>query len=65
MPLVQTSHNCAPHLCPQNELNNLFTFKDSGIQKVIGNEWTNFTFHFIVENGGLFYLYFANCEQVS
>mmetsp|Transcript_9632 Transcript_9632/g.17030 ORF Transcript_9632/g.17030 Transcript_9632/m.17030 type:complete len:429 (-) Transcript_9632:524-1810(-) len=55
--------NLSDDKCILNELNNLFTFKDSGIQRVINKELTNFTFHFIVENGGLFYLYFANCEQ--
>lgn len=48
--------------CILQEIQNLFTFKDSGIQKVINKEWANFTFHFELDNGGLFYLYFANCE---
>ncbi|KXZ52730.1 hypothetical protein GPECTOR_8g123 [Gonium pectorale] len=48
--------------CILNDVNNLFTFKDSAVQKVITEDQDAFTFHFIVENGGLFYLYFANCE---
>eukprot|EP00198_Chlamydomonas_reinhardtii_P007568 XP_001696905.1 G protein-coupled seven transmembrane receptor [Chlamydomonas reinhardtii] len=43
--------------CILNDVNNLFTFKDSSVQNL-----ESFTFHFVVQNGGLFYLYFANCE---
>lgn len=39
-----------------------FTFQDSNIQAIINGDIDNFTFHFTVQNGGLFYLYFANCE---
>ncbi|KAG2498970.1 hypothetical protein HYH03_003157 [Edaphochlamys debaryana] len=49
--------------CILNDVNNLFTFKDSSVQNVIQEKLDNFTFHFVVQNGGLFYLYFANCEQ--
>ncbi|GFH12190.1 uncharacterized protein HaLaN_07828 [Haematococcus lacustris] len=49
--------------CILTEITHLFTFKDSGIQAVINKEISNFTFHFVVESGGLFYLYFANCER--
>ncbi|PNH06279.1 hypothetical protein TSOC_007366 [Tetrabaena socialis] len=48
--------------CILNDVNNLFTFKDSSVQNVIQGKLDNFTFHFVVQNGGLFYLYFANCE---
>jgi hypothetical protein len=51
--------------CILSEIDNLFTFKDSGIRSIIANKGGNFTFHFIVENGGLFYLYFANCERAT
>ncbi|KAG2453538.1 hypothetical protein HYH02_001757 [Chlamydomonas schloesseri] len=48
--------------CILNDVNNLFTFKDSSVQNVIQGKLESFTFHFVVQNGGLFYLYFANCE---
>lgn len=48
--------------CILNDVNNLFTFKDSSVQNVILGKLESFTFHFVVQNGGLFYLYFANCE---
>lgn len=51
-----------PDKCILSEISNLFTFKDSGVQQVMRHELQSFTFHFAVENGGLFYLYFANCE---
>ncbi len=43
----------------------LFTFKDSMVQKLINGEISNLTFHLSIENGGVFYLYFANCEPFS
>lgn len=48
--------------CILDEINSLFTFKDSGIQKVINKEWASFSYSAELENGGLYYLYFANCE---
>jgi hypothetical protein len=51
--------------CILTEIDNLFTFKDSAIRGIIQNKGGNVTFHFIVENGGLFYLYFANCERAT
>ncbi|KXZ52728.1 hypothetical protein GPECTOR_8g121 [Gonium pectorale] len=47
--------------CILNDVNNLFMFKDSAVQKVITEQLDEVTFHFVVQNGGLFYLYFANC----
>lgn len=32
------------------------------LQRLINHEADNFTFHVEVENGGWYYLYFANCE---
>ncbi len=49
--------------CILDDVNNLFTFKDSSVQNVIKGNLTEFAFHFVVKNGGLFYLYFANCED--
>ncbi|GLI58639.1 hypothetical protein VaNZ11_000376 [Volvox africanus] len=49
--------------CILDEFNNLFTFKDKSVQDVINGTLTEFTFHFVVQKGGLFYLYFANCED--
>ncbi|EFJ50954.1 hypothetical protein VOLCADRAFT_80028 [Volvox carteri f. nagariensis] len=49
--------------CILDQVTNLFTFKDSSVQNVINGNLTEFSFHFVVQNGGLFYLYFANCEE--
>jgi len=45
------------------ERNSLPMFSDSAIRKVIKRTATEADFEFTLENGGLFYLYFANCDQ--
>ena len=44
------------------ERNSLPKFADSLIRKVISGESSEATFDFTLENGGLFFLYFANCD---
>ncbi|GFR43911.1 hypothetical protein Agub_g5045, partial [Astrephomene gubernaculifera] len=51
-----------PSKCILRDISNLFTFKDSSVQNVINKKADHFTVHFEVEDAGLFYLYFANCE---
>lgn len=40
----------------------LFTFTDQNIRDLMDEKINNFTFHWNLKNGGVFYLYFANCE---
>ena len=44
------------------ERNSLPKFTDSLIRRVINKESPEATFDFTLESGGLFYLYFANCD---
>eukprot|EP00879_Flechtneria_rotunda_P012246 GHRR01012790.1.p2 GENE.GHRR01012790.1~~GHRR01012790.1.p2 ORF type:complete len:189 (+),score=53.41 GHRR01012790.1:122-688(+) len=41
----------------------LFTFADMKVAAVVDGKTPEFTFHFDVQGGGQFALYFANCEQ--
>lgn len=56
-----------PNKCILDDINNLVTFKDSGIQSVIKGPEDGgveaFTYHWVVKSGGLSYLYFVNCEK--
>lgn len=51
--------------CILTETPYLFNFKDSAVQRLINKEVDNVTFHYIVGNGGLYFLYFANCEKAT
>lgn len=51
--------------CVLDDVHNLFTFKDSALQNIVKGKADNATFKFVVKGGGLYYLYFANCEQLT
>eukprot|EP00798_Chlamydomonas_sp_ICE-L_P015864 gene15864-21991_t len=48
--------------CVLRSVRDLFTFKNSSVQKVMRFEAPSITFNLTVSKGGAYYLYFANCE---
>jgi hypothetical protein len=43
----------------------LFTFDDKNVKGVVEKKNKDVTFHIDINNGGQFYLYFANCEKAT
>jgi hypothetical protein len=50
-------------LLEERDLLKLFTFADPKVEAVIDGKAPNVTFHVEVKDGGLFSVFFANCEQ--